>query len=265
MARLLRKLDRLDARDRRRLGRPGDLRRRITAVVVGIGLALAIGVTFANKQFGVTVSLDGLHKRTPLGAPPDVDAGKGTFEFAMRQPTDPARPVAYDPCRPIEYEVNAELVPERGEELIHEGVAAIEAATGLDFRFVGRTDRLPDSGGLQGQPVLIAWTTPDVVQRLEGDVAGVGGSAAIADPDTREMRYVTGSVSLDTPDLIRDVVTAERQDEVLAIIVHELGHLVGLAHVDDSRELMYDDNVGQTELGPGDREGLALLGSGRCY
>jgi hypothetical protein len=38
-----------------------------------------------------------------------------------------------------------------------------------------------------------------------------------------------------------------------------------LDHVDDPSELMYDRNVGLTEFGPGDREGLAALGSGSCF
>ena len=46
--------------------------------------------------------------------------------------------------------------------------------------------------------------------------------------------------------------------------MHELGHVVGLAHVDDSREVMYADNVGVTQFGSGDLAGLAALGRGRC-
>ena len=49
-----------------------------------------------------------------------------------------------------------------------------------------------------------------------------------------------------------------------AIVDHELAHVVGLGHVDDPGELMYDDNLGRTTYGPGDREGLARLGSISC-
>lgn len=49
-----------------------------------------------------------------------------------------------------------------------------------------------------------------------------------------------------------------------ADLLHELGHLVGLAHVDEPTELMYDGNVGQLDFGPGDRQGLAVLGNGEC-
>jgi hypothetical protein len=51
---------------------------------------------------------------------------------------------------------------------------------------------------------------------------------------------------------------------VRAIVMHELGHVVGLAHVDDRGELMYADSVGQKTFGPGDLTGLGALGRGRC-
>lgn len=34
--------------------------------------------------------------------------------------------------------------------------------------------------------------------------------------------------------------------------------------IDDPFELMYEDNVGQLDFGPGDRQGLAVLGQGEC-
>ena len=40
--------------------------------------------------------------------------------------------------------------------------------------------------------------------------------------------------------------------------------MVGLDHVDSDDELMYEDNIGQTDLGPGDLEGLAKLGAVDC-
>ena len=35
-----------------------------------------------------------------------------------------------------------------------------------------------------------------------------------------------------------------------AIVLHELGHLVGLAHVSDQSELMNADNVGHSTMDP---------------
>jgi hypothetical protein len=51
---------------------------------------------------------------------------------------------------------------------------------------------------------------------------------------------------------------------VRAVILHELGHLVGLGHVADPNQLMSETNYGLHDFGPGDQEGLARLGGGTC-
>ena len=48
-----------------------------------------------------------------------------------------------------------------------------------------------------------------------------------------------------------------------AVIEHELGHVLGLGHVDDPDELMYAETTNRTTLGAGDRAGLGLVG-GSC-
>ena len=49
------------------------------------------------------------------------------------------------------------------------------------------------------------------------------------------------------------------------VILHELGHLMGLGHVKTVGELMHPSGGGTVDLGPGDLEGLRQLGaSGGC-
>ena len=53
---------------------------------------------------------------------------------------------------------------------------------------------------------------------------------------------------------------------VRGVILHELGHLVGLDHVDDPRELMYPrPTVQGDDFADGDRRGLAALSRGPCF
>ncbi|HEY0889152.1 MAG TPA: matrixin family metalloprotease [Nocardioides sp.] len=49
-----------------------------------------------------------------------------------------------------------------------------------------------------------------------------------------------------------------------AVVMHELGHVLGLDHVPDPGELMHDENTGRVDFGPGDLEGLARLGATEC-
>lgn len=80
--------------------------------------------------------------------------------------------------------------------------------------------------------------------------------------DPGRLRYATGRVVLDRDVFAslgpRDVVYAQ------AIVDHEFAHLVGLGHVDDPGELMNEADSQGSSYGPGDREGLARLGSIRC-
>jgi hypothetical protein len=113
--------------------------------------------------------------------------------------------------------------------------------------------------------VLVAWTTPDQDRRLGGDVAGLGGSIVVTEPLSGRRSYVTGSVSLDTPTLAGLLVHGwEGRQQARAVVLHELGHVLGLGHVADPRELMHSEDLARTSFGPGDRAGLARLGRGRC-
>lgn len=196
-----------------------------------------------------------------LAEVPNVPRGGGSYAFVQTQ-RGSDEPVAYDPCRPVEVLVNPQGAPENYDELVNTGLAHTSAATGLKFTRVGLTDDrdVTTSGLAQRQPVLIAWATPDEVPALAGEIAGIGGSAAVGPPG--RMRYVTGRVMLD-----RDLFASFGADQApyaQAIVDHELGHVVGLGHVDDPGELMYEEALERITYGPGDREGLARLGSVDC-
>lgn len=196
-----------------------------------------------------------------LGAAPVVPDGPGSYQFLQTQPqTD--EPVGYDPCRVIEVEVNPEGAPEGYDELVDTAIAHTSGATGLRFERIGLTDRRPPKlTTARRQPVLVAFATSDEVPELAGDVAGIGGSTYV-ERGFRDRRYVTGQVVLDA-DVFEDI-SEDRYPAAQAIVDHEFGHLVGLDHVDDPRELMYAENVGLTTYGPGDLKGLARLGNIAC-
>jgi hypothetical protein len=271
MHRALRQLDRLDAG--LDIRRPKDRLRRFSVVLATSVLVGGCAAVMVPHQLGLTLTADGLARRTPLGEPPHVATGVGTFTFAQHQPSAPDTPVTYDPCEVIYVEINDGLAPPAGELIVRHALDEVSRATGLQFAVEGTTERLPNEssvapslGALGGDwpPVLIAWTTPNQLPDLSGEIAGVGGSQAVKDPLREHWRYVTGTVALDAPTLAELLTQPEGERLAQAIVMHELGHLVGLGHVDDPSELMHEDNLGLVTFGPGDLEGLAQLGRGRC-
>jgi hypothetical protein len=275
MHRLLRELDRLDARGGpTRVNPRRELGQTLFVALVTTALVSAMGLVILHKQWGITLGLDGFTRTTSLGRPPEVATGIGAFAFSAHQPGEPSTPVAYDPCDEIHVVVNERLAPAGADGLVEEALTELSGHTGLQLVVDGPTDDLPGEErpsrkltpqGWRWSPVLVAWSTPEDDPGLAGRVAGLGGSTSVLDEFTGQRRYVTGTVSLDTPALEGMLAHQDGRAHVRAVILHELAHVVGLAHVDDPRELMFEDNVGLTEFGPGDLEGLAALGSGRCF
>jgi hypothetical protein len=225
------------------------------------------------QQAGDTPPIPTDARRDPLGTPPPAPAGVGGYRFMAHLPGQPDVPVAYDPCRPIHVVVSNASAPPGADRLLREAIREVSRATGLVFIIDGATDELPSNKrpvqdrryGDRWSPVLVAWTTPAQDPRLGGRVAGIGGSAAGNGGGTGGPRFLTGAVSLDVPAISKILARPDGHQQARAIVMHELGHLVGLAHVPDPRELMYPKNSGQVTFGDGDLRGLHELGLGRCY
>ncbi|MGY1672744.1 matrixin family metalloprotease [Geodermatophilus sp. SYSU D00710] len=207
---------------------------------------------------------------SPLGVPPPAPAPGGSWAFLDHQ-ADGVTPVAYDPCRAVHYVVGAGDTPPDAEALVADAVAEVAAATGLRFVPEGRTDERvgrdrpayqPARYGNRWAPVLVSFEPPAGNPDVGGGVAARGGSEAVSAGGPAV--YVTGSVVVDADWAAGAAATPAGRAALRAVLVHELAHVLGLAHVDDPGELMHGANDGQLDLGPGDRAGLARLGRGAC-
>ena len=97
---------------------------------------------------------------------------------------------------------------------------------------------------------------------LAGDTVGEAGSLAVSLGDGPRV-YVTGTVSLDAGQFPQ--IAADSPATASGIVLHELGHLVGLDHVDDDSQLLHPETVpGVTDYAAGDLTGLSRLGQGPC-
>lgn len=196
----------------------------------------------------------------------------GAHTFLRRRPD--GGPVGYDPCRPVRYVVNPAGMPAEGAQLVREAVASVSAATGLVFVDEGvtteplgerREAHQPARYGDRWAPVLIAWGDASTYPALAGDVAGVAGSVVVAPDGAGSERYVTGEVVLDRQDMTDILAWPDGYRQARAVVVHELGHLVGLGHVEETTSLMHERGTGHVELAAGDRQGLAAVGQGPCF
>jgi len=69
------------------------------------------------------------------------------------------------------------------------------------------------------------------VPELAGAVVGLGGPGWEYDPETGRQVYVTGLLFLDKPQMANIIESGKRNSAALDVVLHELGHVMGLTHV----------------------------------
>ena len=201
----------------------------------------------------------------PLGAPLTPPAGTGGYAFLA--PGADVAPVLFDPCRPVHWVQAPGPVPPDGDEVVRRAFDELSQRTGLRFVADGPTDELPAEQrplvqparyGERWAPVLVAWSTAAASPRLAGRVAGYAGPDVADDGGPL---LVSGSVVLDADDLA--YAGGGVRAYAYYAVLHELGHLVGLAHVSEPSQLMYPESH-IASFAAGDLRGLAAAGSGPC-
>lgn len=189
---------------------------------------------------------------TGLGGPPS--APPFTFSHLIN-----GAPTRWNPCVPIHYLVNMGGYSESFRPVIVEAVERLEAATGLLLIPVGDTAFMPTDAN-------------------RGQLSSVGGELVIAMGDSSQSDLVPGSIvgrafiSYFTS-IVRAFVVIDLGDVgsnppwnsvgVGPVLLHELGHAVGLDHVQDASQLMnaVASSGGPKTYGAGDLTGLWQLGA----
>lgn len=197
---------------------------------------------------------------------------------------DGCTPVRWNPCEPVHYVINPASAPTSGVADVREAFARISAATGITYVDDGLTDEegsrrraryQPERYGERWAPILVYWRSG---QQETEDIEIVGGGFPTRVGDV----YVTGVLFLNA-EAVTDFTTRTPlqggfgpDPEGLGpigpagvtwgrVILHELGHLMGMAHVRDPAQLMYpettDHTTRPTMFAAGDLAGLQQVGA----
>lgn len=187
--------------------------------------------------------------------------------YAFLETVD-GHPVTYASCSPIQVAVYPAGGPPDAEKLVREAVDIMRSATGLDIVVVGAFGGHAANWNFKAAPVTaddpisVSWQDGEAIEELGDDVLGLGGSRIVTGRNGSE-RYVAGTIALSRQYYEKMNARHEHADE-LAVLLHEFGHVFGLAHVSSRDELMYKAAIGRTSFGSGDLVGLRILGQGPC-
>jgi hypothetical protein len=208
----------------------------------------------------------------PIGSPKNFDLIHGS---SVREN------YRFDPCQAVGYRINAEDVGREAKPLIKLALTQVTWATGIEFRYLGKSRLIPYNMGKRkryprGTDLVIAFAThaevPDFDRRT---AAGFGGprwlQPARDSAGRRVLMTSEAGVTLST-DYWSNGFAHSFLDKTRAtigeLILHEVGHAVGLDHVPAaSEEIMngrsyyrYPDGYYRGLYNLGDLNGLSKVG-----
>jgi hypothetical protein len=209
---------------------------------------------------------DGTTRSLRIGPGPDRNGGTAIAAEAAYTvaATLHGQDVRWDPCTPIRYKINAAGLSPAARSIAVEAIGQVAAATGLEFVDMGDTTDRPDLASPRRPPspdydLLVAYANGASFRAFTGtnSYMAVGGPSATYQRGSG-WRYDQGIVLVDLSDDLPFDWSSHGWGRVL---LHELGHVVGLLHIEDPGQLMYGRASSRTSFAEGDLVGLRRLGN----
>jgi hypothetical protein len=171
----------------------------------------------------------------------------------------------------------AAIAKATGYQFVYGGTGTYPPTPGADGRNVGLVNNEP------GVDIVIAYgSSTDQKGYREPQFAGTSGMVGWGGPSwtteptvagTTGLRYQHGNVLISAPFAVhyQDPFAARKAgaagDQLRAVYLHEMGHVLGLAHVRDVQQMMYASVVSRVadRYGAGDQAGLRTMASMPCF
>lgn len=179
-------------------------------------------------------------------------------------------PTRWDPCTVIGYRVNKRQAAKGWRRDVRGALRRVSEGTGYRFVFRGRTRKFPQSDSNNWFPndtqLVIAWAKPaqsSLLRKYPG-AAGVGAALSSGGyyngDGTSTYQIKKGMVVIDSR--FKRKAGFGRGYTRGELLMHEVGHAMGLSHVGTSKQIMYPYMTKRkARFGKGDLTGMQKRGA----